>query len=99
MATTTEATPRVDIGALSWNLRIEVGEWLKEALTEAFRQEQDLTDGQKVVLTATLVDALEHLDLVFARELYDDLERNGVTTWGLSRDLEYLVVGKGAGDA
>jgi hypothetical protein len=96
---TTEAPPSVDIGALSGNLRTATGEWLKEAITEAFRCEPDLTDGQKVVLTAVLVERLDDLDLVFARELYDDLERSGVTTWGLRRDHEYLVVGKGEGGA
>lgn len=96
---TTEAPPRVDIGALSGNLRIATGEWLREAITEAFRLEPDLTDGQKVGLTAVLVERLDDLDLVFARELYDDLERNRVTTWGLRRDHEYLVAGKREGDA
>ena len=91
---TTDTSPRVDIGALSGELRIETGEWLREALTEAFGRSPDLTDGQKVGLAAEFFERLDDLDLVFARALYEDLERSGVTTWGLRRDHEYLVVGK-----
>ena len=96
MATTVES-PRVDIGALSGELRIETRCWLTNALVES-PTFLALSEQDKVELTAHLAEALVDLDLAFARTLYT-LEEDGVTTWGLTRDHEYLIVGKVAGDA
>jgi hypothetical protein len=92
-AVETPAIPRVDIGALSGEVRLSAIDWLAEALAAAFWRVDDLEEEQKVRLTADLVGMQDELELRFARSLYRVLELEGsVTTWGLPHDLERLVV-------
>jgi len=99
MPTTTDR-PSVDVGALSGELHGAAMDAMAATLIVAFdhleEDDNPLNQLQRVELVREALLISANLEAMFARTIINDLERNGVATWGLDSDLERLL-GKGAG--
>jgi hypothetical protein len=101
MSTSTPERPRVDVGALAASLHRDAAMALADTVVLAIDWSEEegceLNQKQKVQLVYAALRASANLEATFARTLIDDIEGEGVATWGLGEELERLL-GVKAGD-
>lgn len=85
-------SPRVDIGALAGSIYGEASDRIAQVVVLTIdRLDEDglpLHQMQKIELVKTAMQLTEGLEAHVAEDLKTTLEQDGVTTWGLSSDLE-----------
>jgi hypothetical protein len=98
-STTTQ--PRVDVGALAGEIRIEVSRRLSTLLSSGFQALEDsdrgLNELQKATLIEWAVDVFDGFERSVAKKIIRDLTEEGIGVWGLSSTLADLQPGESDG--